>query len=106
MPLFTHLKDAAAQSGLRFLVIGGHAVIEHGFQRGTEDADILVCKEDGERWREIALLPDWSGHRAHRSHIPNDDWRAYCRSNLPKIRLRPGFKENRRQHGIPVAFSL
>lgn len=52
------------------------------------------------------VFPDWSGHRAHRSHIPNDDWRAYCRSNLPKIRLRPGFKENRRQHGIAVEFSL
>ena len=53
MSLFRQLNEAAARHGLRFLVIGGHAVIEHGYQRGTEDADILVCKDDRERWRQI-----------------------------------------------------
>ncbi|MBI3879347.1 MAG: nucleotidyltransferase family protein [Verrucomicrobia bacterium] len=55
MSLFNQLNEAAAQHGLRFLVIGGHAVIEHGFQRGTEDADILVCKDDRDRWQEVVL---------------------------------------------------
>ena len=41
------------QAGLRFIVIGGHAVISHGDQRGTEDADILVDKEDRARWRAL-----------------------------------------------------
>ena len=52
MSLFQQLRNLADQTGLRFLVIGGHAVIEHGFQRGTEDADILVSKEDRSQWMQ------------------------------------------------------
>ena len=51
--LFEQLNREAATKGLRFLVIGGHAVMEHGFQRGTEDADILVSKDDRILWMEI-----------------------------------------------------
>jgi hypothetical protein len=51
--LFEQLTRAATLSGLRFLVIGGHAVIEHGFQRGTEDADILVTRDDRDAWMKI-----------------------------------------------------
>ena len=54
MSVFAQLNDAATKKGLRFLVIGGHAVIEHGFQRGTEDADILVCKEQRADWMGLA----------------------------------------------------
>ena len=46
MSLFNRLNEAAMPAGLRFIVIGGNAVISHGYQRGTEDADILVDKED------------------------------------------------------------
>jgi predicted nucleotidyltransferase len=53
MSLFEQLSQEAAKSGVRFVVIGGHAVIEHGFQRGTEDADILIRKEDRGVWCEI-----------------------------------------------------
>lgn len=52
MSLFKQLEQAAAQRGLRFLVIGGHAVIYHGYQRGTEDADILVKRDERDRWCE------------------------------------------------------
>jgi hypothetical protein len=54
MSLFANINTAASKLGLRFLVIGAHAVIEHGFQRGTEDADVLVCKDDRARWLEAA----------------------------------------------------
>ena len=50
MSLFEQLNREAAAQGLRFLVIGGHAVIEYGFQRGTEDADVLVSKTDRAAW--------------------------------------------------------
>jgi hypothetical protein len=53
MPLFVQLNEAATDQGLAFLVIGGHAVVEHGFQRGTEDVDILVCKDDRPRWLRL-----------------------------------------------------
>jgi predicted nucleotidyltransferase len=54
MTPFAKLSAAAAGKSLRFLVIGGHAVIEHGFQRATEDADILVSKNDRDRWLQLA----------------------------------------------------
>lgn len=52
MSLFAQLNQEAARRGLRFIVIGAHAVIEHGFQRGTEDADILVSKNHRAAWIE------------------------------------------------------
>ena len=53
MSLFNQLNESAGLNGLRFLVIGGHAVIEHGVQRGTEDADILACKDDRHKWQSL-----------------------------------------------------
>jgi hypothetical protein len=53
MNLFEKLADKAAPMRLRFLVIGGHAVNFHGFQRGTEDADILISRPDVNPWREL-----------------------------------------------------
>ncbi|HMJ90331.1 MAG TPA: nucleotidyl transferase AbiEii/AbiGii toxin family protein [Candidatus Acidoferrum sp.] len=50
MTLFQNLATAAHENRVRFIVIGGHAVNEHGFQRGTEDADIMVCRDDRETW--------------------------------------------------------
>ena len=53
MTLFQKLNEGANARGVRFLVIGGHAVIEHGYQRGTEDADILISTSDRAVWWEI-----------------------------------------------------
>jgi hypothetical protein len=41
MPILGQLSPEAARPGLKFLVIGGHAVIRHGDARATDDADIL-----------------------------------------------------------------
>jgi predicted nucleotidyltransferase len=53
VPIFEPLARAAAQRGLQFLVIGGHAVMRHGFMRATEDVDILVNKEDRPGWEAM-----------------------------------------------------
>ena len=53
MPIFDKLSRAAAEQGLKFLVIGAHAVMRHGFMRATEDADILVCREERPRWEAL-----------------------------------------------------
>jgi len=240
MSLFEQLSRQATLRGLRFLVIGGHAVMEHGFQRGTDDADILVCNTDRSAWLEIVgglgyklfrdggnfvqfesreadqwnldlmlatedtfnrllaaaqqanlegaavvvpslehLLalkihalkhgrglralkdmtdvaqlmlvnridpnppgwwrcsrsmatwnfmseslgsslnepstpyrgnalefPDWSGHLPPRRRASKDQWLAYCRSNLPKLRQLPGYRDARLQDGISVEFVL
>ena len=51
-------------------------------------------------------FPDWSGMLPHRSRVSNDDWLAYCRSNLPLLRSKPGYVARRRQNGISVEFNL
>jgi hypothetical protein len=44
MPLFEQLSQEAAKRGLKSLVIGGHAVIAHGYARTTFDVDLFVEK--------------------------------------------------------------
>ena len=44
------LKTCADEAKLPFLVIGGFAVIAHGYQRTTQDLDILVRRTDAEAW--------------------------------------------------------
>jgi hypothetical protein len=53
MSVFGQLSREAGKRRLDFLVIGAHAVICHGFVRGTDDADILVRKEDQRQWEEM-----------------------------------------------------
>lgn len=51
-------------------------------------------------------FPDWYGQLPSRPQISKDEWRAYCLSNLPKLRARPGYEQRRRQNGISVEFVL
>jgi hypothetical protein len=44
------IEACSTQSGLPFLIIGGHAVIAHGYARTTVDLDLLVCQTDREAW--------------------------------------------------------
>jgi predicted nucleotidyltransferase len=50
MPLFADLNRVAAGRGLKFIVIGGHAVMLHGYVRATDDTDILVDKDKRNSW--------------------------------------------------------
>jgi len=55
--LCKHLNEA----GARYLLIGGFAVILHGFVRGTKDIDLLVdaSRENVEKLRRaLSYLPD------------------------------------------------
>lgn len=40
---------------LEFLLIGGLAVIEHGFARFTTDIDLLVRKQQSDSWNRLAF---------------------------------------------------
>jgi hypothetical protein len=44
------LKACGQQTKLPFLVIGGYAVIAHGYQRNTADLDILIRRRDLDTW--------------------------------------------------------
>ncbi|MBI5394410.1 MAG: nucleotidyltransferase [Verrucomicrobia bacterium] len=53
MDIVEKLVSATAARGVKFLLIGGHAVAVHGYGRTTKDVDILVCKDDRTQWLEI-----------------------------------------------------
>ena len=45
----------AEQLGLKYLVIGGHAVNSYGTPRSTLDVDFLVYKDDRQTWTNLLL---------------------------------------------------
>jgi hypothetical protein len=47
------LHAKAEERGLRYLVIGGHAINTYGEPRATLDVDFLVCKADLDGWRRL-----------------------------------------------------
>jgi hypothetical protein len=50
MNIFALLDEFSAKDGLAFLMIGGHAVNAYGYSRITADLDILVNRDDRDRW--------------------------------------------------------
>ena len=56
MGLLDTLQSEGQRRGLRFVVIGGYAVMAHGFTRSTYDLDLLIRRSDKAAWR--ALLED------------------------------------------------
>jgi len=69
MPIFDQLSAAAAQRGLKFLVIGGHAVIAHGYARTTFDLDLLVEREHRTAWEELLVSLGYSVHARHEAFL-------------------------------------
>src|SRR6266446_1287695 len=53
MGLFQDINVEAQRRELDFLVIGGLAVIFHGYSRDTADLDLLVRQTDRGRWSEV-----------------------------------------------------
>ena len=53
MNIFEILNQKSREAGLSFLVIGGHAVNAHGYERQTADLDILVQSANSERWKNL-----------------------------------------------------
>ncbi len=63
MKLFEQLRDEAAAAGLDYLLIGGHAVIAHGFARNTADIDLLISADQHAAWRA------WLVQRGYRMFV-------------------------------------
>ena len=53
MNVFQTITQKAAEAGLPFLVIGGYAVMAHGFVRATDDLDLLVQRTRRDHWRRL-----------------------------------------------------
>ena len=59
----------AAIRRLKFLVIGGHAVIAHGYARTTFDLDLLVERAGSAAWEELLASLGYSVHARHETFI-------------------------------------
>ena len=53
MTSFQDIISAAREHGLSFLVIGGFAVIFHGYSRDTADLDLLVARKARPEWMDL-----------------------------------------------------
>lgn len=47
------LAKKANEDGISFLVIGGYAVLAHGYTRTTDDLDLITCHEQREAWSKL-----------------------------------------------------
>ena len=56
MGLFQEINTQARKQGLEFLVIGGLAVIFHGYTRDTADLDLLIRRNERMAWLDLLAL--------------------------------------------------
>ena len=63
MGLFQTIRQEAQKRKLRFLVIGGLAVNFHGYARDTADLDLLIGRDDRERWLRLFFSLAYSVYR-------------------------------------------
>jgi hypothetical protein len=47
------ISQKAGEAGLPLLLIGGYAVMAHGFVRATDDLDLLVQGKRRDHWRQL-----------------------------------------------------
>jgi predicted nucleotidyltransferase len=66
--LLADLNDAA----VRYVVIGGIAVVRHGVVRATRDVDVVIARSDVHRLRELSER--WQATRPDGSPLNSDDF--------------------------------
>jgi hypothetical protein len=53
MSVLRTISQTASEAGLPLLLIGGYAVMAHGFVRATDDLDLLVQGSRRDQWRRL-----------------------------------------------------
>lgn len=53
MSVLRTISQKAGEAGLPLLIIGGYAVMAHGFVRATDDLDLLVQGSRRDQWRRL-----------------------------------------------------
>ena len=81
---FGRLLDDLNGAGVRYVVVGGIAVIRHGVVRATKDLDVVVGL-DADTERALAkLLPGWRATRPDGSledrRLPSAGWPLHLRT--------------------------
>jgi Nucleotidyl transferase AbiEii toxin, Type IV TA system len=72
MMFLNTIAQKAAAAELRYLLVGGNAVIAHGFPRQTRDIDLLVRSEDRRAWDTLILGLGYMQHQvAQHFHMYN-----------------------------------
>lgn len=56
MSLLLEISRLAESKRLRFLLVGGRAVISHGLERSTFDLDLMILQTDADKW--IGLMKE------------------------------------------------
>lgn len=72
MTTFASLLDDLNQAGVRYVLVGGIAVIRHGVVRGTRDIDAVFAPDDENLERIGRLIKAWSATRQDGSPLPAD----------------------------------
>ena len=69
MKILDIVATRAKESGLQFLVIGGHAVNAYGERRQTGDVDLLVREADRSAWLDLVASMGYSLFHQHKAFL-------------------------------------
>jgi len=100
-PDLAAVTAAADEAGLRYVIIGGFAVIAHQYVRATEDVDLFVS---GDRALDAALLRFLTAIDAQRQGAPITDL-ALRNADSLRVRTRYGLVDLLREGAPPLDFA-
>jgi hypothetical protein len=69
---FGQILDDLNRAGVRYVLIGGIALIRHGVVRATRDVDVILAPEPENIERLRALIVEWPATRPDGSPVPDD----------------------------------
>lgn len=69
---FGRILDDLNRAGVRYVLIGGIALIRHGVVRATRDVDAVLASEPENLERMRALITEWPATRPDGSAVPDD----------------------------------
>ena len=109
MNFFASLTALARDAGLRFLLIGGHAVSAAGYGRVTADVDLLACADDRETWSAVLTKQGYTTFKEGENFLQLSPPPAYAAWPLDLMFVAPATFEQMRaasttveMEGIPV----
>lgn len=72
------------RAGVRFVIVGGIAVVRHGVVRATKDLDVVVASDDATATALAELMRDWQATRPDGSpedrRVPSPGWPLHLRT--------------------------
>jgi len=81
---FGALLDGLNRAGVRYVVVGGIAVIRHGVVRATKDLDVVVAADEPTATALAGLMEDWHATRPDGSpedrRAPSPGWPLHLRT--------------------------